>query len=151
MECPWNMYQAKTEIATDNSEVATYPMKFHVEATGIANRLSFCIPAPEGGGRSVTVGTRQTQASWWRLEASMRKDHTAKSTQKQSILINTARMYLLAYWWVSLLLSSDTKKRRRRILTAFFKEGPYCRTEMVLWPLFPKPTVIPVWNHRHFK
>lgn len=38
-------------------------MKFHVQTTGIAHRFSFCIPAPEGGSCSVTVGTRQTQTS----------------------------------------------------------------------------------------
>lgn len=40
-------------------EAATYPMELHVEATGIADGLALGVPAPQGGGRGVAVGTGQ--------------------------------------------------------------------------------------------
>lgn len=61
--CPFNMDPARPKIVPDNTEIVAYTMKFHVEATGIAHGLSFCIPAPEGGGCGLTIGTRQTHSS----------------------------------------------------------------------------------------
>lgn len=36
-------------------------MKFHVEATGIADGLALGVPAPQGGGGGVAVGAGQAE------------------------------------------------------------------------------------------
>lgn len=36
-------------------------MELHVEATGVADRLTLRVPAPQGGGCRVAVGTGQAQ------------------------------------------------------------------------------------------
>lgn len=40
-------------------EAAAYPVELHVEAAGIADGLPLGVPAPQGGGRGVAVGTGQ--------------------------------------------------------------------------------------------
>lgn len=41
----------------------SYPMQFHVEATGVAHWLSLCVPPPQGGGGGVAVGAGQAHPS----------------------------------------------------------------------------------------
>lgn len=45
----------------------SHPVEFHVEATGIANRLSLCVSSPQGGGGGVTVGAGQAHPPRGRL------------------------------------------------------------------------------------
>lgn len=40
-------------------KAAAYPVELHVEAAGIADRLALRVPAPQGGGCGVAVGTGQ--------------------------------------------------------------------------------------------
>lgn len=40
-------------------KAATYPVELHVEAAGVADRLALRVPAPQGGGCGVAVGTGQ--------------------------------------------------------------------------------------------
>lgn len=42
-------------------------MEFHVEATGVADRLPLCVSPPQGGGGGVTVGAGQAHPSRGRL------------------------------------------------------------------------------------
>lgn len=42
-----------------HSQGSWYPMEFHVEATGVADRLSLCVSSPQGGGGGVTVSAGQ--------------------------------------------------------------------------------------------
>lgn len=42
-------------------EGLSYPMKLHVEAAGVADGLTLGVPAPEGGGGGVAVGTGQAE------------------------------------------------------------------------------------------
>lgn len=43
-------------------------MEFHVEATGVADRLSLCVSSPQGGGGGVTVGAGQAHPPRGRLQ-----------------------------------------------------------------------------------
>lgn len=45
----------------------SYPMEFHVEATGVADRLPLCVSSPQGGGGGVTVGAGQAHPPGRRL------------------------------------------------------------------------------------
>lgn len=40
----------------------SYPVKLHVEAACVADRLALGVPAPEGGGGGVAVGTGQAES-----------------------------------------------------------------------------------------
>lgn len=40
----------------------SYPVKLHVEATGIADGLTLGVPAPQGGGGGVAVGAGQAES-----------------------------------------------------------------------------------------
>lgn len=46
----------------------SHPMEFHVEATGVADRLSLCVSSPQGGGGGVTVGAGQAHPPRGRLQ-----------------------------------------------------------------------------------
>ena len=48
-------------------------MELHVEAAGVADGLALRVPAPQGGGRGVAVGTGQAQPPGRGLEASVGK------------------------------------------------------------------------------
>lgn len=39
----------------------SYPVKLHVEATGVADGLALGVPAPQGGGGGVAVGAGQAE------------------------------------------------------------------------------------------
>lgn len=54
-------------------EAAAYPVELHVEAAGVADGLALRVPAPQGGGRGVAVGTGQAQPPRRGLEASAGK------------------------------------------------------------------------------
>lgn len=56
-----------------HSEAAAYPVELHVEAAGVADGLALRVPAPQGGGRGVAVGTGQAQPPRRGLEASTGK------------------------------------------------------------------------------
>ena len=43
-------------------------MKFEVETTSVADRFTFTVASPQRGGRSVTVGARQSHPSPGRLQ-----------------------------------------------------------------------------------
>lgn len=45
----------------------SYPVEFHVEPTGVADRLSLCVSSPQGGGGGVTVGAGQAHPPRGRL------------------------------------------------------------------------------------
>lgn len=60
---------AVAEISSvSKMHVVSYPMKFHVEATGVAHRLSLCVSSPQGGGGGVTVGAGQAHPPRGRLQ-----------------------------------------------------------------------------------
>lgn len=40
----------------------SYPVKLHVEAACVADGLALGVPAPEGGGGGVAVGTGQAES-----------------------------------------------------------------------------------------
>lgn len=42
-----------------HSQRSRDPVEFHVEPTGVADRLSLCVSSPQGGGGGVTVGAGQ--------------------------------------------------------------------------------------------
>lgn len=46
----------------------SYPMEFHVEATGVAHWLSLRVSSPQGGGGGVTVGAGQAHPPRGRLQ-----------------------------------------------------------------------------------
>lgn len=51
-------------------QAATHPVELHVEAAGVADRLTLRVPAPQGGGGGVAVGTGQAQPPGRGLRAS---------------------------------------------------------------------------------
>lgn len=63
-------------------------MELHVEAAGVANGLALRVPAPQGGGRGVAVGTGQAQPPGRGLEASIGK-HRRKQRREQMIYVFT--------------------------------------------------------------
>lgn len=70
---PFSKAASKSWQGISLGEVATYPMELHVEAAGIADGLALGIPAPQGGGRGVAVGTGQAHPPRRRLETNTGK------------------------------------------------------------------------------
>ena len=50
-----------------------HPVEFHVEATGVADRLALCVSSPQGGGGGVTVGAGQAHPPRGRLQRGQQK------------------------------------------------------------------------------
>lgn len=65
-----------------SSKAAAYPVELHVEATSVADGLALRVPAPQGGGRGVAVGTGQAQPPGRGLEARVGK-HRCKQAGRR--------------------------------------------------------------------